>query len=183
MLALADEAWRLSPSFPRPRTRQLLMQARTHAHMLLGQLGTALLIADEVLAEAEANGEPAALQYAVLTILDLLVYLGDFVRGRALLERLADAGTQQLAYLGTKLALLRALLETRAGDAAAARAALAMIDDAQALQQPQDRLELALREADLLLAEGQAAMALQRLEQAHDGSPHVQLMATMWALR
>ena len=183
MLALADEAWRLSPSFPRPRTRQLLMQARTHAHMLLGQLSSALSIADEVLADAQANGEPAALQYAVLTVLDLLVYLGDFERGRALLERLANAGTQELVYLGVKLALLRAFLEFHAGDAVAARAALASIGDPQALQQPQDRLELALRDAELMLVQGQAAMALQRLDRAHEGTPPVQLLATMWALR
>lgn len=184
MLALAEEAWHLSPGFARPRTRQLLLQARLHAHTLLGDLGQALSIAEQVLAEAEANGEPGALQYAVVTVLDLLVYLGDFARGRALLDRLAAADTQQLAYLGIKLSFMRAFLEIRCGELGRARDALAQVGDPEQLQQPQDRLDLALRDAELLLAAGDAAAAWQRVEQAEDGgAEHVQLQAALHAIR
>jgi DNA-binding SARP family transcriptional activator len=182
MLALAEEGWQLAPGFPRPRTRQLLMQARLHARLLLGELGTALTLADQVLAEAEAAGEPGALQYAVITVLDLLAYLGDFERGRRLMDRLLGAGTQELAFLGVKLALLRAFLESRAGDTAAARQALASIAEPQALQQPQDRVDLALREAEIQLAEGAPAAALATLSPWLQDVPSLQLQAMVWML-
>jgi DNA-binding SARP family transcriptional activator len=182
MLALAEEGWNLAPGFPRPRTRQLLLQARFHARLLLGELGTALTLAEQVLAEAEASGEPGALQYAVLTLLDLLIYLGDFERGRALLHRLTRSGAQELAYLGVKLLLQRAFLESRAGQPAAARAALVLIGEPQTLQQPQDRADLALREADVLLAEGQPAAALDRLQAWLHSVPSVPVQAMIWAL-
>ncbi|MBT9490024.1 MAG: hypothetical protein IV093_21170 [Rubrivivax sp.] len=182
MLALAEEGWHLAPGFPRPRTRQLLMQARLHARLLLGELGTALTLADQVLAEADAAGEPAALQYAVITVLDLLVYLGDFERARVLLDRLHSAGVQELAFLGVKLALLRAFLESRAGDTAAARQALATIVEPQALQQPQDRVDLALREADMQIAEGAPGAALKTLSPWLQAVPNLQQQAMAWTL-
>jgi hypothetical protein len=182
MLALTEEAWNLSPSFASPRNRQILLQAKGFAHGLLGQLGRCLTLAEQFLAESAASGEPAARQYAVLTVLDLLVYLGDFERGRALLRELRGQGTE-VAYFGIKLALNRAFLEYKAGDIAAARAALAEIGDALSLQQEQDRVMLALRQAEVLLAEGDAAASLAMLEPWRAGVPNIDLQALIWALR
>ena len=183
MLALADEGWNLSPTFPRPRLRQILTQARLHAHSLLGNMGEAMTLGEQVLAEAERNAEPIALQYAVLTILDLFVYLGDFERARSLLRRLEDIGTSQLAYFGVKLALNRVFLESFAGNAAAARAALAQAGDAAAIQQPQDRAARALREAEVLLLEGQPGAAIALLEPWRGEMPNVELQAQSWIVR
>jgi len=183
MLELADQGWNLSPGFARPRIRQILLQARCAAHSLLGHLGQALGISEQFLAEAEANAEPVSLQYAVLAMLDLLVYLGDFDRGRALLQRLAQGGSRELAYFGIKLALNRAFLESFAGDSAAARAALAEVGDAAALEQPQDRATLALRMAEVQLAEGNAEAALASLAPWRDDVPNVELLALTWAVR
>ena len=183
MLALADEGWNLSPTFPRPRQRQILTQARLHAHSLLGNMGEAMTLAEQVLAEAERNAEPIALQYAALTVLDLFIYLGDFERARSLLRRLEGAGTSQLAYYGIKLALNRAFLELFAGDAVAARAALAQAGAAAAMQQPQDRAGHALREAEVLLLEGQPDAAIVLLEPWRGEMPNVELQAQFWIVR
>ena len=183
VLALADEAWRLSPGFARPRTRQALLQARFHGHSVLGQLGPALAIAEQVLADAEREPEPHAFQYAVLAVLDLLVFLGDFERGRALLQRLAGRGTDQMAYLGVKVAFNHAFLETRAGDVVLSRRLLAEVRLRATLEEPQDRATLALREAELQLAEGDARAALASLEPWRDAVPNVELLALIWAVR
>ncbi|NRF70312.1 AAA family ATPase [Aquincola sp. S2] len=183
VLALADEAWRLSPAFARPRTRQSLLQARFHGHSVLGQLGPALAIAEQVLADAEREPEPHAFQYAVLAVLDLLVFLGDFDRGRALLQRLAGRGTDQMAYLGVKVAFNQAFLETRAGNPVLSRHLLAEVRLRATLEEPQDRATLALREAELQLAEGDARAALASLEPWRDAVPNVELLALIWAVR
>jgi len=181
MLALAEEGLRLSPRFARPRIRQILLQARCHAHGLRGDLGGALTIAEQVLAESTRTAEPVARQYAVVTILDLLVYIGDFERGRSLLRELA--GTAELAYLGVKLSFDLAFLESRAGCLEPARAALAAIGDPAALEQTQDRATFALRLAEVQLAEGDAAAALATLQPWRDAVPNVELLALVWAVR
>jgi len=179
MLALAEEAWNLSPSFSQPRVRLRLLQAMCHAQWLLGDLGRCLALAEQFLAESAASGEPSVRQSAVLSALDLLVCLGDFERGRALLRELQQLGTQG-AYYGVKLAMNRAFLEVKAGDSVAARAALAGIAEPSALQ---DRATLALRRAELLLADGDAAASLALLEPWRDGAPKVELRALIWAQR
>ena len=181
MLALADEGWNLSPHFGRPRLRQVLLQARCHAHTLLGELGAALRIAEQFLAESAGSGEPVARQYAVLTSLDLLVYVGDFDRGRALLQELA--GTREMAYLGVKLAFNLTFLELRAGQPDAARAALANAGDPQQMDQAQDRATHALRLAEMQLGEGDAEAALASLAPWRDGLPNTELLAQVWAAR
>lgn len=181
MLALANEGWHLSPRFARPRIRQILLQARCHAHGLRGDLGGALGIAEQFLAESAGSAEPVGRQYAVLTILDLLVYIGDFERGRSLLRELA--GTAELAFLGVKLSFNLAFLESRAGCLPQARAALAAIGDPAALEQAQDRATFALRLAEVQLAEGDAAAALATLEPWREALPNVELQALVWAVR
>jgi DNA-binding SARP family transcriptional activator len=183
LLDLADEGWRLSPSFARPRTRQILLQARFHGHSVLGQLGAALAIGEQVLAEAETDREPFALQYAVLAVLDLLVFLGDIDRGRALLARLAGGGAGEMAFLGVKVAFNHAFLEIRAGNTARARRLLADVAAQATLEQPQDRATLALRQAELQLADGDADAALASLEPWRDAVPNVELLALIWAVR
>ncbi len=183
MLALAAEGWNLSPTFARPRIRQILLQAQCHAHGLLGDLGRCLALSEQFLAESAANAEPVARQYAVLTVLDLLVYLGDFERGRALLREVAASGAGQLAYLGVKLSFCMAFLELRAGNTAAARAALAGVGDPAALEQPQDRCSFAVRLAELSLAEGRPEAALEALEPWRGELPNVELQTLVWAAR
>ena len=184
MLALADEGWNLSPTFARPRIRQILLQARAHAHNLLGDLGQCMALAEQFLAESAVAGEPIGRQYAVLTLLEFMVYLGEFDRCRALLQELAQADTAQLSYLGVKLAFGHAYLELRAGNTAAARQALAALGDPALLEQPQDRANHAMRMADLLLAEGNAAGALATLAPWRGAAvPNMDLLAGIWTLR
>ena len=184
MLVLADEGWNLSPTFARPRIRQILLQARAHACNLLGDLGQCLVLAEQFLAESAAVGEPVGRQYAVLTLLEFLVYLGEFDRCRALLQELAQADTAQLAYLGVKLGFGHTFLELRAGNTGAARNALEALGDPALLAQPQDRASHAMRLADLLLAEGDAAGALAALEPWRDDAvPNMDLLAAIWTLR
>jgi DNA-binding SARP family transcriptional activator len=180
MLAVAEEGWALSPTFAQPRLRQILLQGRLHANTQIGNLGEALRLAEQVLAEAEASQEPVARQYAVLALLDLTAYLGDIARGRAMLESLKRLPTQQLAYLGVKLAFNGAFLEYMAGDIAAAQAALAAAGDPAAMQQPQDRATWTLRQAELLLAEDDAEGALALLEPWRGEMPNVELVALVW---
>lgn len=181
MLAMAERAWNLSPTFPRRRLRQILLQARLFANSQLGRMGAALTLAEQVLQEAEGSAEPVARQYAVVAMLDLVVYFDDFERGRELLDSLQGAG--ELSYLGVKLAMNRAHLEVRAGCLAEARAALAEVGDPGVLQQPQDLATWAQRNAELRLAEGFAAEALALLEPWREGMPNVELLAQSWALR
>jgi hypothetical protein len=181
MLEMAERAWNLSPSFPRARSRQVLLQARLFACTLLGRMGAALTLAEQVLAESQRSAEPVARQYAVLTMLDLVIYFDDFERGRELLATLRGAG--ELSYLGVKLAMNRAYLEYRAGCLPAAHAALAEVRDPAQFQQPQDRATWAQRQAELQLAEGRAGDALALLEPWREGMPNVELLAQSWALR
>lgn len=183
LLTLADEGWRLSPNFARPRTRFLLLQARLHGHGVFGQLGQALAIGEQLLADATEGQDPFMLQYAVLSLLDLLVFLGDFERGRALMQRLHGGANAELAFLGVKVALNHAFLETRAGNLALSRRLLAEVRAQATLEQPQDRATLALRQAELDLAEGDAGAALAGLAPWREDVPNVELLALIWATR
>jgi hypothetical protein len=158
-LALAEEAWNLSPTFARPETRQVLHQAFFYAQYLRGDLGAALARAAVIVAEARAIGQPTPLQNAAMTVLDLFVWLDDAVHARELLAMAAQGHVAELGYLGVKLAFNRAFLELRAGRPQAAAEALQAVGDPAALEQPQDRATHALRSAELALALGERGAA------------------------
>ena len=181
VLALAEEGWNLSPTFTRPQLRQYLQQMRLTALALLGRMGQAMTLGAQVLADAQTLGEPLMRQYALITLLDWAIGLGDLERGRALLADLADV--RELGHIGTKLALNAAELEIRAGNAAAAREVLRAIGDPTQLQQPQDRAFWALRQASLRLLEGDAEGALDALAPWHEKLPSVDLQVQGWNLR
>lgn len=181
VLALAEEGWNLSPTFTRPQLRQYLQQTRLTALAQLGRMGQALTLGAQVLADAQTLSEPVMSQYALITLLDWAISLGDLERGRALLADLA--GVRELGHIGTKLALNAAELEIRAGNAAAARGALRPIGDPAQLQQLQDRVSWALRQAGLQLLEGDAEGALAALEPWQETMPNVDLRVQALSLR
>lgn len=183
MLALAEEAWNLSPTIASPMLRQTLLQARCFAHGLLGELGQCLVLAEQVLDVARASSEPVDRRYAVLALLDLYVLVGDFDRARALLDEESRAGADELGHYGIKLAMSRAFLEVQAGQPAAAREALAAAGDPARMQQVQDRAEHALRLAAIHWAEGDADTVLALLEPWRGELPTVEMRALGMALR
>lgn len=181
VLALAEEGWNLSSTFTRPQLRQYLQQLRLTALAQLGRMGQALTLATQVLADAQALGEPVMRQYALITLLDWAISLGDFERGRDLLADLA--GVKELGHIGIKLAQNAALLEIRTGNAAAAREALRPIGDPAQLQQLQDRAFQALCLAGLQWLDGDANGALAALEPWRETMPTVDLQVQAQSLR
>jgi hypothetical protein len=134
------------------------------AHYQLGELGQALSLSDDALARAQALDEGMTLADCVTMTLPLHTLLGDHAGAARRLAALQGLTLDGLAYIRVKLAFSLVLQAVQQGDLAAARAALQDVGDIQALQQPPDRAYARLRHAQVALAAGQPAAALQWLQ-------------------
>ncbi len=183
VLALLAELESLPQAYTRRHRQMGLMLVRHAAHAHLGELGTALTLADEAERFLLADDEPGLLADAVSMLLGLHSMLRDDDRVQSLLALLGSAPTREMGYYAIKLAFARAGHELARGDCAAARHHLQAVGEQAALEQPEDRGLWALRSAQLALAEGDPLRALALTDEWAETAPTVELLASLQATR
>jgi tetratricopeptide (TPR) repeat protein len=182
-LALCERYLGLSAAPPDPRHGSCLISFRSCAHYQLGQLGTALQDAEEAHAMALVSGESMCVADSVSMTLDLYTWIGDRAGAAHLLASLQGLPLEGSKYYTVKLAFNRILHALQIGDTAQARQLVDSLGDTQALEQPLDRANAALCEAEVLCAEGQPQAALARLQAWPQPIDHAEIWGRICTLR
>lgn len=157
------EAQALAPHFTMPAMPVFCLGILVQAHAQMGELGTALDLADEALDRAIALDATLTLADCPLMTLGLRSALGDQAHVQRLLEAMAGRQLDGLGYFGAKVALELAGHALQQGRRDDARAHLAAVGGVAALRIPPDRAAARQRLAELAPADGDAAGALDWL--------------------
>lgn len=157
------EAQALAPHFTMPAMPVFYLGILVQAHAQMGELGTALALADEALDRAIALDETLTLADCLLMTLGLRSALGDATGVQRLLDAMAGRRLAGLGYFGVKVALEMAGHALQQGRRDDARTHLNSVGDVADLGVPPDRAAARQRLAQLALADGDAQAALQWL--------------------
>ena len=177
------EAQALAPHFTMPAMPVFYLGILVQAHAQLGELGTALDLADEALDRAIALGETITLADCLLMTLGLRSALGDSDGVRRLLTATAGRSLDGLGYFGVKVALELSDHALHQGRRDEARRLLASVGDVAALRIPPDRAAARQRMAALALADGDAAGTLAWLAPLDGEVLYTEVQAQCAALR
>ena len=177
------EAQALAPHFTRPSTPVFYLGILVQAHAQMGELGTALALADETLDRALALDETLTLADCLLMTLGVRSALGDADGVQRLLGAMAGRSLAGLGYFEGKVALELAGLALDRGRPDEARAHLAAVGDVAAMGIPSDRAAARQRLAQLALAEGDANAALRWLAPLADDVLYTEVQAGSCSLR
>jgi hypothetical protein len=177
------EAQALAPHFTMPAMPVFYLGILVQAHAQMGELGTALALADEALDRAIALDETITLADCLLMTLGLRSTLGDAAGVQRLLDTMAGRSLAGLGYFGVKVALELAGHALQQGRRDDARAHLAGVGEVADLGVPPDRAAARQRLAQLALADGDAHGALQWLAPLADQVLYTEVQAASCSLR
>jgi hypothetical protein len=163
VLQAARACWELRPPLPQETMRTMVQLAFVEAHGALGELGAARRWALGAIDDAVAVGQLFAAASALSTCAELLHVLGEGGRLAALLVMMDRPEAQQVITGLAETWLVLAECELMAGQAEAARAFRHRAAPAEQMDSDRVRLRAAIVDAALLVRDGQAALALQRL--------------------
>jgi len=159
-LAVAQEGWQLQPALAPGELRLMYRTAFVGAQMGLGDLGGAWAHAWPAAEEALAIGEPYPVAGVALATLELFGLLGALEPAAPLLAGIDDTALGGLPHLAKEAWLARAQFELMAGDPAAAAHSLERVAVGGPIVDPRVRERHLLMQAELALAQGDAAAAL-----------------------
>lgn len=173
----------LAPHFTRPSQPVFYLGILAQAHAQLGELGTALDLADEALQRALDMGVTLSIADCLLMTLELRTRLADHDGAQRLLDAMAGRSLAGLDYFGVKVAMVYAGHALLTRQPAAARNHLARMGDIHQLGMPPDRAEARLRMAQLAWAEGDVTGALEQLATLDGQALYTEMQARSCALR
>jgi DNA-binding SARP family transcriptional activator len=163
-LAAAQRGWNLQPPLEAGDYFHISFRlARVDAWFGLGDIGAAWSDAGPAVEEALAHPDPRMRIGAATCILELLGMIGETGLADRLIDRLHDEADGSLKAIADEMWVVIAQYELQRSDVAAAARAMARLDATGEVVAARVKVRAAQARVQLLLAQGEAAQALQGL--------------------